>query len=143
MPEFIQKWVEDKARGRIVQETGVVESEWPAHTGSATASGYYFYSGAVSESAVLLLSVPSSRWFKPRMLWVKNNNTVINELAFYEAGSAASCSATIQGLWIGPRETEFIALDGITIGGDMWMSGFVASCAVRVAGVLVNSGPEN
>lgn len=143
MPQFIQKWVEDKARGQITQEVGVIESEWPAHTGSATASGYYFYSGAVSESAVLLLSVPSSRWFKPRMLWINNMHNLANELTFYEMGSAASCSATIQGLRMLPQTTEFIAMDGITIGGDMWMSGLLDSIAVRVTGILVNSGPEN
>lgn len=138
-PGFIESWVEDKARQRLVRDMSVIESEWPAHTGSALASGFRV---PTSESCSILLSVPSSRWFKPRMLWVKNNNTQMNELNFYTLGSADDASATLGGLWIGPRETQFIALDGLTVGQDLWVSCLVGSCEVRIAGILVKSGPE-
>ena len=139
MPEFIQKWVEDKARDRVIQEVGVIESEWPAHTGSAIASGFRT---PTSESCSILLSIPSSKWFKPRMLWVDNENTIINRIYLYVGSQGAS--ASIGGLWIGPRETQFIALDGITCGGDdVYVSCLVASVHVRIAGILVESGPEN
>lgn len=136
---FMETWVEDKARQRIVRDIAVIESEYPAHTGTALASGFRV---PTSESCSILISVPSSRWFKPRMMWITNKNTVMNELNFYTLGSAGDASATLGGLWIGPRETQFIAFDGITLGQDLWVSCLVASTEVRITGILVNSGPE-
>lgn len=135
----IELWVRDQARGRTVPDTGIIESEWPAHVGTAIASGFRT---PTSESCSILLSIPSACWFKPRTLWVDNENTIMNRIYLY-AGSQGS-AASIGGLWIGPRETQFIALDGITIGGtDLYVSCLVASVHVRVAGILIQSGPEN
>lgn len=139
MPLFIENWVEDKARGRIVREMDAIESEWPAHTGSAIASGFRT---PTSESCSILLSIPSGMWFKPRTLWVDNENTVMNRIYLYVGSQGASGS--IGGLWIQPRDTQFIALDGITCGGeDIYVSCLAASVHVRIAGILIESGPEN
>lgn len=141
LPGFLEKWVEDSARGRVTREISPIQSEWPAHTGSALASGFCIPN---SGSCSLLMSVPSSRWFKPRTLWAHNRANAITELLFYAAGSAADASATIQGLWVGPRETAFIALDGITVGQDVWaMNVSGASVLIRMGGILLASGPEN
>lgn len=141
MPGFLEKWVEDTARQRIVREESVIQSEYPAHTGSAAASGFCIPN---SGSASLLLSVPSSRWFKPRTLWIHNMTAIQTEIRFYTVGSAADASATLGGIWIGPRETGLIALDGITVGDDLWAENVSGtSCMVRVTGILLESGPEN
>lgn len=140
MPGFLENWVYDTARNRVVRGESLIQSEYPAHSGSAMASG--FLAPAVG-SASILLSIPSSRWFKPRTLILNNNNNVQNQVYLYGGGSAASCLATIAGIWVGPRETGFIALDGITVGGcDLYASTLQASMEIRVAGVLLRSGPE-
>ncbi len=136
----MDKWVMDLARGRKVREESQIQSEWPAHSTSGVASGYRT---PASASCSLLMSVPSSRWFKPRMLVVDNENTNINRINLYLYGSAADASASIFGMWIGDRATEFVALDGLTVGGDIWVSCLLASCHVRIAGILLGSGPEN
>ena len=143
MPGFLENWVEDTARNRLVREESPIQSEWPAHSGSAIASGFLAPAAA---SGSLLMSVPSSRWFKPKSLWLTNNNTVINQVNLYVAGSAASCSATIGGIWMQPRETAFIDLGigGVTVGGgDIYASTLAASMEIRIAGILLASGPEN
>lgn len=140
MPGFLENWVMDTARSRLVREESLVQSEYPAHSGSAVASGFL---APTSASASILLSIPSSRWFKPRTLIINNNNTAQNQVYLYGGGSAASCSATICGIWISPRATDFVALDGITVGGcDLYASALLGSIELRVAGVLLKSGPE-
>lgn len=140
MPQFVEKWVEDTARQRLVREESAIQSEYPAHTGSAMASGFCIPN---SGSCSILLSIPSSRWFKPRTLWIHNRENAGTELQFFTAGSAADASATIGGIWLGPRETQFVALDGLTVGQDLWaMNVSGASALIRVAGMLLNSGPE-
>ena len=136
---FVSEWLEDKARGRMVREMDVVESEWPAHTATGVASGYCT---PTDHSCSILLSVPSSRWFKPRMLWVDNENTAKNRIMLYVGGNGTSCSASIGGLWMDPVTTEFVAFDGITVGGDIWVSCLIPSCHVRITGILMDSGPE-
>ena len=140
MPQFIEKWVEDTARHRIIREIGTLESEWPAHGGSGVESGFCTPD---SESCSILLSIPSSRWFKPRFLWVDNRSNVKSRITLYVTASAADASATIGGIWIGARETAFIALDGITVGTDIWVTADDEPISVRIAGILLNSGPEN
>jgi len=141
MPQFLENWVEDKARQRVLREMSVIESEWPAHTGSACASGYL--QSVTTESCPLLLSVPSSRWFKPRMLWVCNNETQYNKILLYTGGSnTGAVSATIGEFWLGPREAQFLAIDCITVGGDIHVSALTNSISLRIAGILLNSGPE-
>lgn len=137
---FISKWVEDKARSRVVREMDTIESEWPAHTATGVASGFRT---PTSLECSILLSVPSSRWFKPRQLWVDNENIIMNRIYLYVLGSGASCSASLGGMWIQARETAFVAFDGITVGGDIYVSCLIASCHVRISGVLLGSGPEN
>lgn len=136
MGGLIQRWVQDLARGRSVKEESIFQSEYPTNATSGVASGFRI---PTSESCSILLSIPANKWFRPRMLWVDNMNTQMNRIALYVLGSGASASATIGGLWIGPRETEFIAMDGLNVGGDIYVSCLVASCAVRVAGVLIDS----
>jgi len=142
MPGFLENWVEDKARNRIVREIGPLQSEWPAHTGSAVASGYL--ASLELGSCACLLSVPSSRWFKLRTLWITNNNAVMNKILLYTGGSnVGDVSGSLGEIWVGPRTTEFIAIDGITFGGDLHASCLVESIGIRVAGILLSSGPEN
>jgi hypothetical protein len=140
MPQFIQPEVEDKARQRIVRDIALIDSEWPAHTGAAVASGYY--SSSVTAGTSLLLSVPSSTWFKPRTWWFDNENAAAAHLMVYAGGPPASCSATIGGFRINGNETAIFAMDCITVGADLWIDVF-ASCHVRVGGILVLSAPEN
>ena len=140
MPQFIEKWVEDTARHRIIREIGTLESEWPAHTASGVASGMVL---GDSGSCSLLLSVPSSRWFKPRTLWIQNSAGIQNEMMIYVGGSAGSCSATLGGAFVPAWDTQFVALDCITVGGDLWVGNSVGHLRVRIAGILCNSGPEN
>lgn len=140
MPFFMEKWVEDKARNRIIREVGIIESEWPAHTATGVASGYCVPD---SGSASLLLSIPSATWFKPRMFWIFNSNSNPQELHFYVGGSAGSCSATLQGMYLQAWDTQFVALDGITLGADLYAQATRTGAKVRVGGVLLASGPEN
>lgn len=141
----LEAWVEDTARQRLVRETDLVQSEWPAHT-SATVAGAANTSGYAtpnSGSASLILSVPSSRWFKWRMLIVDNQAGQNNHVDFYAGGSAAAATQSIFGMTIGPNATEFIALDCITVGKDLWANVTSAgNVGIRVGGILIQSGPE-
>ena len=140
-PMFFEKWAEDSARGRIVREIDPIQSEFPAHSGSGVASGFQV---ADFGSASILLSIPSSTWFKPRMLWLTNYGAVKDKINLLVGGSVASCSATLGQIWVEGNDTAFIAMDGVTVGLDLWASGgTVGSIGVRIAGILVQSGPEN
>lgn len=137
---FFEKFVEDKARGEVVREVGLIESEWPAHTGSGVASGYRLPDAG---SCSILLSIPSGMWFKPRSLWVDNYGASKDRIVLYLLGSAGDASATIGGIWVGGNDTGFIPLDTLTVGQDIWVSGNLGSVAVRIGGILLASGPEN
>lgn len=140
MPEFVEKWVFDSARDRHTKEISLINSEWPAHSTSGVASGYRYPDAG---SASILLAVPSSRWFKPQTVWVTNLGNAADRVALYVGGSAASCDATIQHLWVQAQETVIGELKGITVGGDIYASGYLGSTLIRVAGILMQSGPEN
>lgn len=140
---FLEKWVEDTARHRIIREIGIIESEYPTYQASiagSAAKGYLNISDAGSAS--ILLSVPSSRWFKPRMLWIHNITIAQNRVQFYIGGSGGSCSASLPGVWIDERDTVFIALDNITIDGDLYASNLVSNIQMKIGGILLNSGPN-
>jgi hypothetical protein len=139
MSAFTEKMVEDTARQRLVREIEPTYSEWPAGS-SHWASGYI--ATPATDGAFILLSVPSSRWFKPRHLWIWNDTGVINAAVFYFLGSAASCSLTIGKIWMQPRSTEFIAWDCETWPRDVFVSNLVTQMGMRVAGILLNSAPE-
>ena len=142
---FVQSMVQDKARQRIVTDVALIESEWPAHTpaGLASTSGYCIMSVANSGSASLLLSIPSSTWFKPRMLIVENQSAALNHVVFYEGGSASACSGVVFPMYIEGRTTMFIALDCITCGKDLWVQAeTVAPLVVKIGGILLPSGAE-
>jgi len=142
MPK-IETWVEDSARHRIVREMDVVQSEWPAYQASLLGSAAHGYiGGIVSGSGSILLSVPSSRWFKPRTVWLWNGNVAQNGLFMYVGGSGGSCSASLGVIYVGPYETGFVAVDTITVDGDIWVSCLKPSLGVRIGGVLLNSGPQ-
>lgn len=138
---LLEKWVEDRAKQRLVIEPSYLDSEYPAHgVASACASGWR---SVTLGSGSLLLSIPSSRWFKPRMLWITNMNTAVQEIWLYLTDSAAAASATIGGFIVEPRTTNLFAMDCITLGGgDIYESCLVGSTVVRIAGILVSSGPE-
>jgi len=141
LPKLISKWVWDTARNRKVKEIDPIQSEWPAHTATGLASGFQV---ADRGSASILLSIPSACWFKPRMFWLTNYGTLQDKVNLYVGGSAASCSATIGQIWVGANDTVFVAMDGLTVGQDLWLSGGVSgSIGVRVTGILLGSGPEN
>jgi len=139
-PQLLSKWVNDSARDRDVKEISAIQSEWPAHSTSGVASGYRYPDAG---SCSILLSCPSSRWFKARTLWLDNYGNNKDRTILYVGGSAGSCSATIGGFWVGARETELIAIDTINVGGDIWASGYLGSVAIRIGGILLQSGPEN
>jgi hypothetical protein len=138
MPQ-LEKWVQDTARDRIARELDPIQSEYPAHTGSAIASGYCTPNIG---TASLLLSVPSKTWFKPRTLWIDNEAVGNAHLMLYAGGSAADASASQGGIAVNGNATLFVALDCITTGNDLWVDATVASCHVRVGGILIASGPE-
>ena len=143
MPQFVEKWVEDTARQRLVREESLIQSEYPALQASIAGSagyGYRYINDAGSAS--LLISVPSSRWFKPRTLWLHNLTNLNNRVQFYVLGSGGSCSASLPGVWIGPNTTEFIALDAITIDGDLYASNLVSNIQMKIGGILLTSGPQ-
>lgn len=140
MPLYLEKWVEDKARRRLTRETDIIETEWPAHTGSAVASGYFH---SADPYCTILMSVPSGFWFKPRMVWLRNSAANNNELHLYNGGSLLSCSATIGGFFVPVGDNQFIGLDCITVGKDIWASALHSGMAVRIGGLLIQSGPEN
>lgn len=144
MPGFLEVFVEDKARQRIVRDIAIIESEWPAFQASLLGSAAKGFIGNItSGSCSCLMSVPSSRWFKPRTIWLTNNNTANNKLFMYVGGSnAGDVSATLGEIWIGPRETGFIALDGITVDSDIHVSCLVPSLGVRIAGILLKSAAQ-
>ena len=147
MPQYLEVWVEDSSRGRLVREIEPIQSEYPAHTSAtiaaaANTSGYETPSQA---STFLLLSVPSGFWFKFRTLIVDNETAVTNNLEFYCGSGMATPGAATQSLFamhIGPNETEFIALDCITVGRDLFVYASHSNCHIRVGGFLVPSGPE-
>lgn len=143
MGQFVEKWVEDTARQRLVREESPIQSEYPALQASLAGSagyGYRYINDAGSASP--LISVPSSRWFKPRTLWLHNLTNLQNRVQFYILGSGASCSASMPGIWIGPNTTEFIALEAITIDGDLYVSNLVSNIQMKIGGILLNSGPQ-
>lgn len=140
MPGFLENWVTDSARDRVVREESQIQSEWPAHSGSAVASGFR---APTVGSASILLAIPSSRWFKPRTLWLNNNNNQANLVNLYVGGSAGDASATIGGIHINGIETQFVALDCFTVGGaDIYCSALLGSIEMRIGGLLFESGPE-
>lgn len=141
----VENWVYDTARQRLVRETDVIQSEWPAHTSAtiAAAANTSGYATPNSGSASLILSIPSSKWFKWRMLIVDNETTVTNQIEFYAGGSAGVATQSIFQMHIGGNETEFIAMDCITIGRDLWANADTGNAHIRVGGILVESGPEN
>lgn len=139
---FMQNMVEDKARQRVTRDTDLIESEWPAHTpaGVASCSGYAL---PVSGSGAVVMTVPSSRWFKPRTIIVDNQNAALNHLAFYQGGSASACSGYLFGMYIDGHTTQFIGLDCITAGKDIWVQAeTVGSTAIYMGGILIPSGLE-
>lgn len=140
---FVQTMVQDKARQRIVTDIALIESEWPAHTpaGIASISGYATIAG--TGSGGLLLSIPSSTWFKPRMIVVENQSAALNHIWFYEGGSQSACSGIVFPMYIEGRTTNFIALDCITVGKDLWVQAeTVGNLHVKVGGILLPSGAE-
>lgn len=139
----LELWIEDKARQRLVREMDPIQSEWPAYQASLFGSAANGFIDAVgSGSGSMLISVPSSRWFKPRTLWLWNGHSQNNILLMYLGGSGGSCSATIGQIHISPLATEFIALDAITVDEDIFVSVLRASLGVRIAGILLDSGPQ-
>ena len=143
MPQFVEKWLEDLARQRLVREESFLQSEYPTFQASlagSTGRGYRYQDDAGSCS--LLLSIPSSRWFKPRMLWLNNITNVANRIQFYIGGSAADASASLPGIWIGPNATEFVALDCITIDADLYASTLASNLQYKIGGILLNSAPQ-
>lgn len=141
---FSEQMVQDKARGQIVRDIALIESEWPAHTpaGITSISGYCL---PVSLLGAVLLTVPSTRWFKPRTIIIDNQNAALNHLAFYEGGSQSACSGImIPGVYVEGHTTVFLALDGITAGKDIWVQAeTVGSTTVKIGGLLVASMAEN
>jgi hypothetical protein len=105
---FIDQMVEDKARNRVVREIAMVDSEWPAHTGAglASCSGY---ATPVSGSGAVVVRVPSGFWFKPRTVWLDNQNAALNHITLYEGGSASACSGVIGGIYVDGHTTNFVA----------------------------------
>ena len=143
MSAFSETMIEDKARNRMVHDIQLIDSEWPAHTptGIASASGWVT---PASQSAGLLLSLPSAKWFKPRTIIVDNQNTVQNHLTFYEGGSASACSGYLFAMWIDPKSTAFIALDGITAGASIYVQAeLCGSTTIKIGGLLIASMAEN
>jgi hypothetical protein len=147
MPQHLENWVEDVSRGRLIREIETVQSEWPAHTSAtflaaANTSGYETPSQA---SIFLLLSVPSGFWFKMRTLIVDNETAVMNNLEFYCGSGMATPGAATQSIFamhIGGNETQFIGLDCITVGKDLYVYASHSNCHVRVGGFLIASGNE-
>jgi len=141
----LENWVEDSSRQRLVREIDVIQSEWPAHTSACVAAAAQTsgYATPNSGSASLILAVPSGTWFKWRTLIVDNETAVMNTLAFYAGGSAGIATQSIFQMHIGGNETQFIALDCITFGRDLWANANVGNAHIRVGGILVGSGPEN
>jgi hypothetical protein len=141
----LENWVEDSARQRLVRSIDPIQSEWPAHTSAtvAAAANTSGYATPNSGSASLILAIPSSKWFKWRTLIVDNETGVTNTLAFYAGGSAAAATQSIFQMHLNGNETQFIALDCITVGRDIWANAAVGNAHIRVGGLLVQSGPEN
>jgi len=148
MPRYSENWLEDTSRQRLVRETDVIQSEWPAHT-SATIAAAANTSGFVSPASMsgsIVLAVPSSKWFKWRTLIIDNETTVMNQIHFVAgigASTAAIATQSIFAMHLTANETQFIALDNITIGRDLYAIASVAGAHIRVGGLLVQSGPEN
>lgn len=138
---FTQPMVEDKARQRTVRDVALLESEWPAHTpaGVTSISGY---ATPNSGSASLLLSIPSSMWFKPRTLIVDNTSGVQGHILFTEGGSTSACSGVLFPMYVDARTTVFIGLDCITCGKDLWVNPDGGGITVKIGGILLPSGPE-
>lgn len=141
MSQFVEPMVKDTARQRLVHDIEPIQSEWPAGPSHLT-SGFLWFGDAVSGSC--LLSVPSSRWFKPRHLWVWNDTTVMNAFVIY-CGSGtftAASFATMGKIYMQPRSTEFIAWDCETWSKDIWVSNLASNLGMRVGGIMLNSAPE-
>lgn len=135
--EFISKWVLDGATGRQELELDEIRSEYPP---VATNSGYYATVGDAG-SAIVLLSVPSQTRFKLRTILIDRATTPAGIVRFYTSGSAASCAQSLLAFHVGGSQTELIELKGITIDKDLWISHLYSNIQVRVAGLLVASGP--
>lgn len=143
----LEQWMEDSSRQRLVREIEPIQSEWPAHTSAvvAVAANTSGYATPTSGSLVLLLSVPSSRWFKWRTMVIDNETLVTNFIDFYTGAAVANPAGATQSVFamhIGPRETEFIAMDNITCGQDLYANASTGNCHIRVGGLLIQSGPE-
>lgn len=144
----LENWLEDTARQRLVRETDTLQSEWPAHTSAtiAAAANTSGYVSPASMSGSIALAIPSSRWFKWRTLIIDNDTLVTNQIHFVTGAGASTAALATQSIFamhIGPRETEFIAMDNITIGQDLYAIASTAGAHIRVGGILITSGPEN
>lgn len=140
---FIQTMVQDKARQRVITDIALIESEWPAHTPAGITSISGFCSVAGTGSGALLLSVPSSTWFKPRMFIVDNQSAAMNQIWFYEGGSQSACSGIMFPMQIDGKSTVFLGIDCITTGRDLWVQAItVGNLYVKVGGILLPSAAE-
>lgn len=134
---FIEKWVLDEASGRKGLEIDEVRSEYPP---LATNSGYYATIGEAG-SAMVLLSVPSQTRFKLRTILIDRATTPAGIVRLYTSGSAGSCAQSLLGLHVGGSQTELVELKGITVDKDLWVSHLYSNLQIRVAGILIASGP--
>jgi hypothetical protein len=76
------------------------------------------------------------------MLIIDNQSAVNAHVDFYSGGSAAIATQSIFGMTINGNTTEFIALDCITVGRDLWANANTGNINIRVGGIMLMSGAE-
>lgn len=137
--EFVSKWVLDGRTGRKDIELDEIRSEYPVNP----ASGWKNFSDQAG-SGVLLLSVPSQTWFKPRTIIINNETGLTNLVRFYTVGSAGDASASMLCVQVNGSTTNFLGaneLKGLIADKDIYVSNLASNVQIRVAGILIQSGP--
>jgi len=127
--QFIEKWVLNERTGSVHREVDQVRSAYP----QLAESGFYHWTD--SQVYTMLLSVPSTKWFRLNRIIVHNEH-LINKLVFYD-GPGVSVTAFMMDLV--PSDTAFVDGLDVPFQSHVCASNLDSEVFCRVQGVLVTS----
>ena len=134
---FISKWVLNSRTGQVEQEIDKIRSIYPY----GLASGYHAW-GAGSTGATSILAVPSTCRFQLGFIWIYNGDpSAPANVAFYD-GAGTSVPAGKILLATGTYLIQDWQSPWLVFASGVHASVDTSLVEVRVAGVLLESGPE-
>ena len=134
---FISKWVLNSRTGQIEQEIDKVRSIYPY----GLASGYWSW-GAGSTDTTSILTVPSACRFQLGFLWINNADaTNVADVMFYDG---AGTSVPAGRIFVASTSTVIKDFQNpwLVFASGVYASVNTSLVQIRVAGILVESGPE-